>query len=560
MTAAPGPSARLVVSGAVGLNLATAWEAVADAVGDEQALICGDTIRTWREFDVRAARIAAALSAAGITAADNVGLCLFNGNEYSEAQFGAMKVRASPFNINYRYTAEELRSLLDDADARAVFYSADLRDRFAEIAATLPEVRCWIEVGADPGNDAAPFARAYEDLIAGHEPAARIDRSGEDLWLLFTGGTTGNPKGVMWPHESIIGTMGGTYLSMKMAIPTTVDEVVARALEIRDRGFVTRQVAAAPLMHGTSGITALSTLLQGGCVLTLPGQHFDADALFACVQEHRATHLTIVGDAFTRPMLDALRGAAARGEPYDLSSIFLVMSSGVMWSASMKAALFEFNPKMKLLDSLGSSEGVGFARKIEDDAHHASTARFSLGPDTIVITDDGRRVEAGSGEKGRLALGGHLPLGYYKDPVKSAETFPVIDGKRYSIPGDWATVEADGSIVLLGRGSVCINTGGEKVYPEEVEEALKLVPGIVDANVVGVPDERWGQAVTAVVQLADGATIDDGAIKGAVKEHLAGYKAPKHIVRVPQLLRSSNGKSDYRWAGTTARQALGIED
>jgi fatty-acyl-CoA synthase len=547
------------VSGVVGLNLATAWEAVADAVGDEQALICGDTIRTWREFDDRGSRIAAALAAAGIAAGDNVGLCLFNGNEYSEAQFGTMKVRASPFNINYRYTAEELRSLLDDADARAVFYSADLRDRFAEIAATLPEVRCWIEVGADPGGSVAPFASAYEELVAGHEPAARIERSGEDLWLLFTGGTTGNPKGVMWPHESIIGTMAGTYQAMKMAMPATVDEVVERVLEIRGRGFVTRQLAAAPLMHGTSGITALSTLIQGGCVLTLPGQHFDADALFTCVQHHRASHLTIVGDAFTRPMLDALRGAVERGEPYDLSSIFLVMSSGVMWSASMKAALFEFNPKMKLLDSLGSSEGVGFARKLEGDAEHASTARFSLGPDTIVITEDGRVVEAGSGEKGRLALGGHLPLGYYKDPVKSAETFPVIDGKRYSIPGDWATVEADGSIVLLGRGSVCINTGGEKVYPEEVEEALKLVPGIVDANVVGVPDERWGQAVTAVVQLDDGATIDDGAIKSAVKEHLAGYKAPKHIIRVPQLLRSSNGKSDYRWAGATAREALGID-
>ncbi len=495
----------------------------------------------------------------GFEPGENVGLCLFNGNEYSEAQFGAMKLRGAPFNINYRYTADELASLLADADARAVFYATDLRDRFAEIAPTLPEVRCWIEVGTDPDDTVPGFAQSFEGLIAGHEPAPRIERSGEDLWLLFTGGTTGNPKGVMWPHESIIGTMAGTYAAMKMAMPTTVDEVVDRVLEIRERGYVTRQLAAAPLMHGTSGITALSTLLQGGCVLTLPGQHFDAEALFTCVQEHRASHLTIVGDAFTRPMLDALQAAADRGEPYDLSSIFLIMSSGVMWSATMKAALFEFNPTMKLLDSLGSSEGVGFARKLEGDAEHASTARFSLGPDTIVITEDGRPVAAGSGEKGRLALGGHLPLGYYKDPAKSAETFPVIDGKRYSIPGDWATVEADGTIVLLGRGSACINTGGEKVYPEEVEEALKLVPDIVDANVVGVPDERWGQAVTAVVQLRDGAVIDDAGIKNAVKEHLAGYKAPKHIIRVPQLVRSSNGKSDYRWAGATANEALGID-
>ncbi len=541
--------------GAVTFNLASAWEAVSDAIPDEDALICGDARVSWGELDDRAARIAAALGAAGLGIADNVGLCLYNGNEYLEAQFGAMKRRCSPFNVNYRYTAAELGDLLVGADTRAVFYSADLVERFEEVRGSLDQVALFVQVG---GGDVPDWAVDYASLLAAHDPAARVDRSPDDLWILFTGGTTGSPKGVMWPHGSLVGTMDRTFDSMRLALPTDLGEVVERVHEIRARGFVTRQLAAAPLMHGTAGIAALGTLVQGGAVLTLPGRHFDADALWRMVERHRATHLTVVGDAFCRPMLTALDDAARRGEPFDLSSVFLIMSSGVMWSAPVKAGLLEHNPQMRLLDSLGSSEGAGFANKLESDSGATSTARFQLGPNTRVLAEDGHDVEPGSGERGRLALAGPLPIGYYKDPAKSAETWPVIDGRRYSIPGDWATVEADGSIVLLGRGSVCINTGGEKVYPEEVEEALKLHPGVVDATVVGVPDERWGQAVTALVELAPGASVDDADLGTTVRQNLADYKAPKHIVRVPRLQRSPNGKSDYRWALTTAKEQLGI--
>ena len=542
----------------VAFDFASAWEALADEFGDSELFVCGDVRRSWTEGEGRAARIAGVLRSAGLGHADNVGLCLYNGNEYLEAQWGAMKERCYPFNVNYRYSAPELRSLLDDADARAVFYSAPLREHFDEIRADLPQLTLLVEVGGV--GDTPDWAVDYEAAIAAAEPAGRIDRSADDLWLLFTGGTTGRPKGVMWPHAAMVGTMANIYRGMKMPLPESVDEVVARAREIRERGMVTRQLAAAPLMHGTAGITALSTMTQGGAVVTMPIQSFDADLAWETVARERTTHLTVVGDAFCRPMVDALDRAVERGEPYDLSSIFLIMSSGVMWSAPVKSALLAHNSGMKLLDALGSSEGAGFANKLEGDAGATSTARFQLGQYTRVLTEDGRDVVPGSGERGRLALGGPLPLGYYNDPVKSAETWPTIDGQRYSIPGDWATVEDDGSIVLLGRGSVCINTGGEKVYPEEVEEALKLIDGVVDTNVVGVPDERWGQAITAVVEMVPGTELSDADLVAGVREHLAAYKSPKNIVRVPSLVRSPNGKTDYRWALSTAKEALGIDD
>jgi fatty-acyl-CoA synthase len=360
----------------------------------------------------------------------------------------------------------------------------------------------------------------------------------------------------------MIQTMKASYSGVKLAVPQTIDELLDSVRQIHATGRTMRQLAAAPLMHGTSGITALTTHMMGGAVLTLEERSFSGRALFECVERHRASHLTIVGDAFSRPMLEALDDAKEKGEPFDLSSIFLILSSGVMWSAPIKQALLAHNPRMRLMDSLGSSEGVGFAAKLETEAKSATTARFSLGEFTKVINDAGEEVRPGSGERGRLALGGSLPLGYYKDPKKSEETWPTIGGRRYSIPGDYATVEEDGTIVLLGRGSACINSGGEKIYPEEVEEALKLDDAVLDCNVVGVPDERWGQAITAVVKLSDeaiAAEIDDASLIAGVKNTIASYKAPKHIVRVDAFVRSPNGKSDYRWATRTALQRLGID-
>jgi len=534
------------------LNLATAWEAISDEIPDSDALICGDARRSWQEYEQHAARVATALATADLPLGSNVGLALYNGMEYSEIQFACFKQRLTPFNVNFRYTKNELHSLLEGADAQALFFDHSLADAIDEIRGDLPKLRMLVQVG---GDSTPQWASSYEDLIAKCEPASRIERSPKDLWMLFTGGTTGNPKGVMWPHGSLIQTMKPTYAGLKRALPETIPEVLEAVRGIAESGRVTRQLAAAPLMHGTSGIAALTTHMTGGTVITLEERSFSGAALFECVARNRVTHLTIVGDAFSRPMLDALEKAKERGESYDLSSIFLILSSGVMWSAPIKQALLSFNPRMRLLDALGSSEGMGFASKLESDPSKATTASFNLGEFSKVINDEGKEVVPGSGERGRLALGGPLPVGYYNDPVKSEETWPTIDGHRYSIPGDYATVEEDGSIILLGRGSACINSGGEKIYPEEVEEALKLHPAVADCNVVGIPDERWGQAITAVVQLND-PEIEDRALIQAVKENLAAYKAPKHIVRVDVLKRHANGKSDYRWAAETASTAL----
>ena len=536
------------------LNFATAWEAISDEIPDSDALICGGGRRSWQEYEGHAARVATALAAAELPLGSNVGLALYNGMEYPEAQFACFKQRLTPFNVNFRYTSKELHSLLEGADAQALFFDYSLADAIDEIRGELPALRLLVQVGGDSAPD---WASSYEALITTCRPAPRIERSPDDLWMLFTGGTTGNPKGVMWPHGNMIQTMKATFVGLKRPVPQTIPEVLEAVRDIAASGRVTRQLAAAPLMHGTSGIAALTTHITGGTVITLEQRSFSGDALFKCVERNRATHLTIVGDAFSRPMIDALAKAKGRGEPYDLSSIFLILSSGVMWSAPVKQALLGYNPKMRLLDSLGSSEGVGFAAKLESDPSKATTANFSLGEFTKVITDDGKEVLPGSGERGRLALGGPLPTGYYRDPEKSEETWPTIDGRRYSIPGDYATVEEDGTITLLGRGSACINSGGEKVYPEEVEEALKLHPAVADCNVVGVPDERWGQAITAVVQLND-PSIEDRALIESVKENLAAYKAPKHIVRVELLKRHANGKSNYRWAVTTAKEALAL--
>ena len=309
---------------------------------------------------------------------------------------------------------------------------------------------------------------------------------------------------------------------------------------------------ACPLMHGTGLLTAINTIAAGGTIITLESLGFDAEEFWEGVERNRANSAVIVGDAFARPMAEALD---ANPGGHDISSLRVISSSGVMWSATVKQSLLSYSPRMRLLDSLGSSEGVGFAAKLESDPNKATTASFSLGEFTKVITDDGKEVVPGSGERGRLALGGPLPTGYYNDPKKSEETWPTIKGRRYSIPGDYATVEEDGTIILLGRGSACINSGGEKIYPEEVEEALKLHPAVADCNVVGVPDERWGQAITAVVQLND-SSIEDQTLIQSVKENLAAYKAPKHIVRVDVLKRQANGKSNYRWAASTAKKAL----
>ena len=541
------------------MNLATVWEAVADAIPAEQALVHGEVVRTWAEFDERAARVAGHLTGAGLGPDSKVAFYLYNANQYLEATFGAFKARCVPVNVNYRYLEGELHYLLENSDAEAVIVSAELVDRLDHVRGDLPLIRTVVCVGGSAEHPVPDWAVDYDAALVAATPMPRIDRSPEDLWFLYTGGTTGMPKGVMWPHRSLMGAAAPTFRAIKADVPTTPEGFAAAAHTFHDTGRAVRLLPAAPLMHGTSAIASIGVLCAGGCIITLTDHSLDADELCEVVQDRRVNQLTIVGDAFARPVLTALEAAAASGRPYDLSSLRMIVSSGVIWSQPVKDALLEWCDAV-LADLLGSSEGVGFGNSVAKRGRSTGTASFRLGEHARVFTEDGDEVDAGSGVIGVLAVGGPIPIGYYKDPEKSAGTFRTFGGRVWSVPGDFATVEADGTIQLLGRGSVCINTAGEKVYPEEVEETLKLHHAVQDANVVGLPDERWGQSVTGVVSLVAGSADSDELRAGIVahtKEHLAGYKCPKRIIVVDRVQRGPNGKADYRWATATAAERAG---
>jgi len=537
-------------------NFGTVFESVADAIPEHTALVQDGRRRAWREFDERASRLAAAFRALGLGPGSKVAFYLYNSNEYLEMLFATFKLRAVPANVNYRYTEEELAYLLENSDAEVVVFHGSLGKQVDAVRDPKLKVRAAVQV--DDGSPLVDGALRYEDLIEAHAPMERIERSGDDLLFLYTGGTTGMPKAVMWRHEDLFAALAPAataFFGLPIPEDTTGVEAVVRT--VHESGLVPVHLPASPLMHGTGQFSTLQVLFLGGTIVTLESRHFDPHELWQVVQRERVTQIAIVGDAFAKPMLRALDEAEARGEPYDLSSLLLVISSGVMWSESVKRELIARHPVIAY-DSLGSSEGVGFANAITTADSKGETAKFSVGPDTKVFTDDGREVKPGSGEVGNLAVGGHIPVGYYKDPEKTAATFRVVDGKRYSIPGDYATVEADGTITLLGRGSVSINSGGEKIFPEEVEEAVKQHPAVADAVVVGVPDERFGEAVTAVVALAPGRTTDEGEIAGAVERSgLARFKRPKHVVVVDAVPRGPNGKADYAWARETALARVG---
>jgi fatty-acyl-CoA synthase len=534
-------------------NLATVFESVCDALPEHTALIQGRRRHSWRAFDERAARFAAALDALGTGPESKVALYLYNGNEFLETMCGTLKAQAVHVNVNYRYLADELAYLLDDADAEVLVFHGSLAEPVAEVRDRLPGLRAVVQV--DDGSPRLDGALPYEDLLAAHAPAPRTARSGDRCWFLYTGGTTGLPKGVMWRNEDLFGTLGeNSYPLFGEATPARPGDAGAAAARIVAGGRAPVHLPASPLMHGTGVISSIQSLFLGGTVVTLEGRHFDPDELWRTVERERVTQLAIVGDAFAKPMLRALEAAEARGRPYDLSSLGLVISSGVIWSAEVKAALQARQP-MVLLDSLGSSEGVGFAASITAPGEEARTARFRVSRRTRVLAEDGHEVAPGSGEPGLLALGGYLPLGYYKDPAKTAATFRTVDGVRYSVPGDWATVEADGTVTLLGRGSVCINSGGEKVYPEEVEEAVKRDPAVADCVAVGVPDERFGEAVAVVVAAEPGAALDPERLK-ELGDGLARFKRPRHVVVVEEIRRGPNGKTDYGWARATATTAV----
>ena len=534
------------------LNLASAWEAIADEVGDSTAVSVAGRHYSWTDFDDRAARLAGTMLEHGLGPDSKVALYLYNGNEYPEAQYAAFKVRGIPANVNYRYTGDELAYILENSDAEAIFFDHTLADRLEAVRDRCPMLRLAVQVG---GGEVPDWALGYEEAVSA-DPMPRIDRSGSDLWFLYTGGTTGMPKAVMWDHTNLFGSMEATFRPFRLPVPSTPAEAAATARSVADAGKEIRQLCAAPLMHGTSGIPGLATLSHGGMLSTLSSRAFDADELWRIVELDRITMVTMVGDAFGRPMVESLDRASAEGRMPDLSSLRLLLSSGVMFSAATKEAMLDHHG-CTIVDSLGSSEGTGMASQVMSRRRRdTATARFRLGEHTRVLTDEGIDVQPGSGERGQIALGWPLPLGYFKDPAKTEEAFPMVAGRRWSIPGDWATVEADGTVTLLGRGSACINTGGEKVFPEEVEEALKELDAVVDCNVVGLDDDRWGQAVTAVVELTAPGAADADELRAGVRERLAGYKVPKRVVLVDRVERSPNGKTDYRWAKSVAEAAV----
>ena len=544
-------------------NYGDVWEAVADELPDAPALTHGDRTIRWGELDVRADNLARWLLAAGVVHQDKVALYLYNCSEYLEATFACFKLGLVPINTNYRYADDELLYLWENADTVAVVFHGTFVERIEGIRHRLTGVRSWLWVD-DGTASCPPWAVSYAEAVGTTGEVAGANGGGErvrgpwgrgpdDVYMLYTGGTTGMPKGVMWRQDDLFARLNSAGFR-RYPEDGGPDDVRA---ELQRSGPGMTLLPACPLMHGTGGFTSLECLSEGGRVVTLASRQFDPVELLDAVGREKVNGLIIVGDAFARPILSALDAHPAR---WDLSSLVGIISSGVMWSEETKQGLLRHRPAMLLVDAFSSSEAIGMGSSVSSGASSSKTARFTLGPEVRVIGADGGDVEPGSGESGVLALGGRIPIGYYKDEVKTAATFRTIDGVRYSVPGDYAEVGTDGSIHLLGRGSVCINTGGEKVYPEEVEESVKTLDGVVDAVVVGIPHERFGEEIVAVVEpSATAPAVSAAAVIEQVKSRLAGYKAPRRVRFVTTIGRSPSGKVDYarhrsetaEWAGVS---------
>jgi 3-oxocholest-4-en-26-oate---CoA ligase len=539
-----GPAARgnQAAESRLERNLADIFEVVVDAVPDREALVVGfgDRRLTYAALDERANRLAHHLAGAGVGPGDHVAAYLYNGCEFVETMLAAFKLRAAVVNVNYRYVATELEYVLRDSDARAIVYDTRFTTTLAEVVGRLPLLGSRLAVG--PGEPVAGSA-SYEEALAASSPVRpEIRRTGDDRYLLYTGGTTGMPKGVMWRHDDVLaagmGDLGGA---------TTREEQSARALTGRDR-----TLPACPLMHGAAQWVTLGTFFGGGTVILSPDTRLDAGRLVELLAAERVTNVTIIGDAVGRPLADA---ATARSD-LDLSTVRVLLNSGATVSPRVKDDLLARMPGAYIYDTFGSSESGTFAKSTSGAGKTPAQGRFAPGSDAVVLDDDLRPVAPGSGVVGRLARGGAVALGYYNDPDKTATTFPVIDGVRYIVTGDHATIEADGTIQMLGRGSACINTGGEKVYPDEVEGVLKSHPEIADAMVVGLPDERFGERVVALVVVRGDKVPAD--LDEHVRRQVAGYKAPRQVFPVGAVERFPSGKPDYAWAREVASSLAGV--
>jgi acyl-CoA synthetase (AMP-forming)/AMP-acid ligase II len=532
---------------AVAFNLADLIEHAVDAVPERTALICDDRSITYAQLEQRANRLAHHLAANGVGERQHVAIYAYNSIEFVETMLAAYKLRAVPINVNYRYVEDELVYLYDNADVVATVFQDEFCARIAGVRDRLPMLQHLIVFGDRPCE--IDGVVEYEDALASASPKRDFgERDDGDLYILYTGGTTGFPKGVMWRHEDVFRTLGGgidfvtgEWISDEFAL--------ARSGAENPLGYA---LVLAPLMHGAAQWTTFGALFRGTTVVLLP--KFDPHDVWAAVEQYNIGGLAITGDAMARPLIEALMEGS-----YDTSSVYSVSSTAAVFSPVMKEQFLELLPNAFISEAVGSSEsGFNGLRLLEKGgtANNSGLINVNMGPDTIVLDDDNRPVEPG--EVGRMARGGNVPLGYYKDPVKTAVTFIEVEGKRYSVPGDLARLEEDGTMTLLGRGSQCINSGGEKIYPEEVEAALKAHPEVYDVLVVGVDDERWGQKVAAVVQprASTRPSLDD--LVEHCRTRIAGYKVPRALHLVDEIPRQPSGKPDYPRARQLAMDAMEV--
>ena len=545
-------------------NLAEINEAIAAAIPERECLVYRDRRYTWADFTARTRRLANFLAGRGLgchrersalpnfeSGQDHLGIYLHNCPEYLEAMVGAFKARVAPFNVNYRYVDDELIYLLRDADARALVYHARFASNVQRIRSELPKLELLIQVADDSGNPLLAGAVDYDRALE-QASAERPDLhwSPDDLYILYTGGTTGMPKGVLWRQEDIFfGALGGHPMGgQKM-------QSVEAVVEVARNGNL-RACPAPPFMHGAAHWAAFMSLHAGGTIVIQHNtERLDPDDVWRTVERERVRFLTIVGDAFGRPLIDQLDR-----KTYDLSGFGMLLSGGAILTPALKDAFLQHIPHLMIIDGFGASETGGQGSQITTAGAKATTGTFRMNEDTLVLKHDlSTALEPGSPETGWLARSGHVPLGYFRDAEKTAKTFPVVGGTRYAVPGDHARVEADGTIVVLGRGSVSINSGGEKIYPEEVEKALKHHPAVYDAVVVGTPNERFGEQVTAVVQTRGGERPPLEELAEFATQHLARYKIPRSVVFVDEMVRSPSGKADYRWAKRLALEKLGLK-
>ncbi|GAA3946673.1 acyl-CoA synthetase [Actinomadura viridis] len=524
-------------------NHADLFEGIADAIGDRVAVVCDGRRLTYAELDAQANRLAHHLRSAGVEPGRHVAVQLYNGVEYAVTLLAALKIRAVPINVNYRYVENELLYVYRDSDSVALLYDVEFDERVAATVPEVPGIRHLIAVG---GPSAVPGAVRYEEALEGR-PATRgfPDRSADDTYIVYTGGTTGMPKGVMWGLKDML----FAFWNPSLPRPEAPEDVVGMA---RDAGPMV-MMPVAPLMHGAAQMATWIAWFMGATVVY--ARRFDAAAVWRAIEREKVNSLTITGDAMAIPMVEELERASS-ATPYDLSSLFAYVSTGAILTGTVRERLAKAMPNVIIMDRFGSTESGSTAEAVAGSTPEKGL-RFAPDVDNVTVLDEALRpVLPGSGVIGQVARTGFIARGYYNDPEKTARTFPEVDGRRWLLTGDIATVEADGSIAVYGRGSQAINTGGEKVFPEEVEAVLKGHPGVFDAVVTGIPDERFGQRVAAVVQ-PSGKPPSPEDLDAHCRKNLSGYKVPRAYAFVAEMKRSPAGKADYRWAKQVATEAAG---